>query len=114
MATPYRKLLVIQGEGPTICLDCVFARFEHSGPWDHPLNFEDTWAEFAIAHTRTWRCVGTPDKEVDFLTGGIDMEKLPKCSEQNDGDCPWFSKYTEDKEVVALVTVGKKPWWRFW
>jgi hypothetical protein len=112
---PYRKLEVIQGEGPTLCIDCVFARSEGGGVWNHPKNFESGKAlKRHLTYPTLWRCVGTPQKDVDFVTGRIDMDKVPTCKKQNDGECPWFSEYLEPQEPAELATTKKKPWWKFW
>ena len=115
---PYRKLKVIQDEGPTLCIDCVFARSEELGSWNHPKNFESAKTKKRQLEFPTlWRCVGTPEKQVDFVTGLIDMDKVPKCKQQNNGDCVWFAEYLEPEEPKELEPWEKpreKPWWKFW
>ena len=112
---PYRKLEVIQGEGPTLCVDCVYPRTENSGRWIHPKNIEEKdYKDIAFQHASLWRCVGTPNKDIDFVTGLIDMSKVPTCKKHNDGECVWFAEYLEPEKPTDLVPTKKKPWWKFW
>ncbi len=112
---PYRKLEVIQGEGPTLCMDCVHPRYENGGVWHHPKNLEDGYKKIALCYPGTWRCSGTPDKEINLVTGNLDYEKLPKCEKQNDGSCIWYAEYYEPiEEEAAIAKSREKPWWKFW
>ena len=112
---PYRKLQVVQGEGPTLCIDCVFPRSERRGKWRHPKTLEESSdIEHAMEFSGLWRCVGPPEKIVDFVTGDINMEEMPRCKAQNKGECPWFTEYYDHTTDQNGLVKYKKPWWKFW